>query len=669
MTETKLRNIQFETVKEKSRFNKFIPLILIFIVIMLLESTVFQYRYFHPILTGAEAKTYSADDISVTADGSNQTVIIDKPGTKVTSVSLDASGDYAMSALWYDESSISYTQGKKMQMHNYTSRGSDYYMTTKGECKCLVLYIESKDSIEINAVKVNSPAYSINLLRIIFIFIAVSGLYLLAKFRPWQKPVSPSALSLGNKTVSSMVCVVYIIFMAVILLLSPGTELNTEHCSITQLVYSEPDKNDAFMMQTDALAKGQAHLDIIPSPELLALDNPYDAAQRSGVEYTWDFAFYDGAYYSYFGIVPVVLVLLPFRLITGQFLSSYFFAFLLGAVAAVMLCAVYRAAVRRFIPKINAFAYHIGLTAVICGSHLAYLSARSWFYEIPYNSSLLCIFTTLYFALSYDRAKNKKLNLLLTGLTYALAVGCRPIALMAILPIAPVIISNLGRKYLSYAWFAVPTAVVGILLGVWNIIRFDSFFDFGNAYQLTVSDVRFNSLLDFPVALDGAFDYLFGDIKFENTFPFFFAKLPDVNQQSHSMYSQPVTGLIRYPIYLCIGLLPFVFKRDKKFSMFALCGIIAGAMIIFSVAASGGVCERYTLDFRWIFALIGVLCALKLMGEYGSDRTSYNLLFGAIIAVSVAVSLAICIMGEFNRMATASKGFYSVMRDTFEILY
>ena len=207
------------------------------------------------------------------------------------------------------------------------------------------------------------------------------------------------------------------------------------------------------------------------------------------------------------------------------------------------------------------------------------------------------------------------------------------------------------------------------MLGIWNFIRFDSFFDFGNAYQLTVSDVRYNSVFDLPVTFDGVFRYLFGEVKFDNVFPFFFVKHPDITDMSHSMYSQPLTGLVRYPIYLCIGLLPFVWKKDKRFCTFALCGIIAGVIAMVAVAASGGVCERYTLDFRWIFAFIGVLCALKLMSCYGEKRTSLNLIFTAVVAISAAISLAICIMGEFNRMPVTSKEFYLVLRDTFEMIY
>ncbi len=677
MTEVTAKELQYEKVSEHMlSIKKILPFIVIVAAVLLLEATVFQYRFFHPIMTGAEQKAYNSYNVTVSGATDlssvtgNVTVTINNIGTKVTSVTLDAVGEYNLTASWLDESSTkSRKTGVKQSMHQSTKRGNDYYLTTKGECKQLVLSIESNSPVNITGIKLNYPTYNVRWLRVVILSLSVIGVYMLFKRKPWHKELSHTVFT--DKVYNSFptVGMVYIIFMLAILLLSPGMETNTEHCSISKLVYSIPDRNDAYMMQTDALAKGQAKLDIIPSDELLNFDNPYDPSARNGISYIWDFAFYDGAYYSYFGIVPVVLILLPFRLITGQFLSSYVFSFMLGVSAAVVLCFLYREAVRRFIPKLSVFAYHTGLIAVLSCSFLAYLSARSWFYEIPYNSSLLCIFLSLYFALRYDRANHKRMNLVLTGLTYALSVGCRPIALISILLIAPIILENIGKNYLSAVYFAIPTVTVGVLLGVWNIIRFDSFFDFGNAYQLTVSDIRYNSFVDLPVTFDGAFRYLFGEVKFNNVFPFFFAKLSDITDMSHVLYSQPVTGLIRYPIYLCAGLIPLLFRRDRRFGVFAVCGVVAGILTILAVSASGGVCERYTLDFRWIFALIGTLCALKLMSEYGEKRTSFNLLFGLAVTASAVISLAICITGEFNRIANVYESIYLVMRDTFEILY
>lgn len=54
-------------------------------------------------------------------------------------------------------------------------------------------------------------------------------------------------------------------------------------------------------------------------PGLAELDNPYDPQIRedTGVSVHWDSAYYNGKYYMYFGIVPVLLVFAPYLAITG----------------------------------------------------------------------------------------------------------------------------------------------------------------------------------------------------------------------------------------------------------------------------------------------------------------------------------------------------------------
>ena len=62
-----------------------------------------------------------------------------------------------------------------------------------------------------------------------------------------------------------------------------------------------------------AFSEGQLHLLEEPSEELSSMVNPYDYRERknSEIEVKWDFAYYDGKYYVYFGVVPCLLFYLP----------------------------------------------------------------------------------------------------------------------------------------------------------------------------------------------------------------------------------------------------------------------------------------------------------------------------------------------------------------------
>ena len=72
-------------------------------------------------------------------------------------------------------------------------------------------------------------------------------------------------------------------------------------------------------MLARALAKGKITLDLDVSDKLLALENPYDVSVRDhklivNEDFYLDYSFYNGKYYSYFGIVPCLFMHLPYYL-------------------------------------------------------------------------------------------------------------------------------------------------------------------------------------------------------------------------------------------------------------------------------------------------------------------------------------------------------------------
>ncbi len=66
---------------------------------------------------------------------------------------------------------------------------------------------------------------------------------------------------------------------------------------------------------TKAIMDGRLYLDEEPPQYLEEMDNPYDFNQREYLqvrhkdqpEYKWDYAYYDGKYYIYFGILSSII--------------------------------------------------------------------------------------------------------------------------------------------------------------------------------------------------------------------------------------------------------------------------------------------------------------------------------------------------------------------------
>lgn len=73
---------------------------------------------------------------------------------------------------------------------------------------------------------------------------------------------------------------------------------------------------EVYTNLAQALLQGHFDLPMLkPSQELLNMANPYDTNLRDSlnVDYYWDYAFFNGKYYVYFGIVPCLILFLPLK--------------------------------------------------------------------------------------------------------------------------------------------------------------------------------------------------------------------------------------------------------------------------------------------------------------------------------------------------------------------
>ena len=292
---------------------------------------------------------------------------------------------------------------------------------------------------------------------------------------------------------------------------------------------------DQYDHVAQSLLNGRVWLDLPVSPELAQAANPHDILVRSQLfesgktQIFWDYAFYGGHWYSYFGVVPVVLFFLPFRAITslwtpgGMMLPTSVCILLMMFLFAVFACLLVIRLTHRLCPNASVAATSIVIVMFLLGSNASYLHFRLNFYSVPFAASLM--FTTLGLWLwlkatperhpgrgehvhvgswSVAGAQPLSLRYLAAGAACIAAnFGCRPtFALSALLcfPIFwPQITSLLqGLKSRSLpprralrapAAVIIPALIVVLPLMAYNVARFGSPLDFGNDYQMTVTDM------------------------------------------------------------------------------------------------------------------------------------------------------------------------------------
>ena len=380
-----------------------------------------------------------------------------------------------------------------------------------------------------------------------------------------------------------------------------------------------------------ALAAGQTSLLAEPSPELLALDNPYDTTARiaSGAPYLWDHAYFNGHYYVYFGVLPAVVYYLPFYLITaGGELPNWIavgisYALFAGALSFLLLNCC-----RKWFPKTSQSSFLLGFITLLLGSWALGGARSPDLYNIPISLGIAC--ATWGIAFLIKATTPRRVNLLHACLGTAflsLTILCRPqMLIFGVVAIALAVFSLRDRetrrtnaKAIGIA--LIPVAIVVAIAGAYNLSRFGSPLDFGANYNLTTNDMTHRewNAERLPLAF---FAYLV------EPFAFSLSKMAFIPVNLDCAYygttiSQTMHGgiLALVPILPCATLLfllkPQTIKRNEPLQLVLLLVLCALAIVVFD-ANGAGILMRYFADFGPLLSLAACLSMMALLNNWSN---------------------------------------------------
>lgn len=259
----------------------------------------------------------------------------------------------------------------------------------------------------------------------------------------------------------------------------------------------EPGHRNQYELMAESILDGHIDLHYDEEDTLSELDNPYDPAQREGYYYHWDHAYYNGHYYMYFGVAPVFLAFLPYRLLTGEALPTYQATGLFAAVFVAGIFALFHLLSKRFFKKLP-FSVYLSLSVAVSVMSVWYAAAEPALYCTAITSAIALQVWSLYFfirAVYVERRENRQILLAAVGaLLGALVFACRPTIALANLLVIPMLVTFLRQRRFSWGLLgklslaALPYLLVGAALMLYNYARFENPFEFGQAYQLTVAD-------------------------------------------------------------------------------------------------------------------------------------------------------------------------------------
>ena len=204
-------------------------------------------------------------------------------------------------------------------------------INTSGNSEKIGLIFESDlDTVNIDSISINAERpFEFSLLRI---FCLVGILCLVYLFKP-SSILYKKKLTAHEYSKNTLVTVLLCLECAIIIILGAinptfmgiASKNYNSHkwdgngVDFVRISYSQHNQYDEL---AQAFLQGKTYIDNDDVPQsLIDMKNPYDPAARSKQallnddSYRWDVAYFDGHYYVYFGIVPLLIMYLPFRLI------------------------------------------------------------------------------------------------------------------------------------------------------------------------------------------------------------------------------------------------------------------------------------------------------------------------------------------------------------------
>ena len=441
---------------------------------------------------------------------------------------------------------------------------------------------------------------------------------------------------------------------------------------------------DAYMQQLDAFEKGQVELDLDVNPALQELDNPYDKGERDKKEvtYHWDRAYYNGSYYSYFGLAPLFTIYYPIYWLTGMLPTELLALSLLAVFAILCIFAAVQGLIRIFQPRANLLLFLVGEAAVVTGSFLYLMQASLSFYYLPLLSAVgwLAAFLALAcFACLSKHTWQRILLFALSGIAVVMLVLSRPnTVLLAVAFAAPLFLrillnrqTSVKQKLQSALPFLIPVIIGGAAIMYYNYIRFDSFFEFGTTYQLTESDIRYNRLtLSLHHFCSMLYHYFLEPFVYTEFFPFLHFTTEKCIDFGNYLYQEYSAGLFTMPLNLCVFLAGFTFcSRNKKESLkkwtygLILLGILILGYLDFLL---GGIHIRYVCDLSLMLA---ILSFLLMLDHIHFDHTkSARILYVIVLflcLITISRGLLVIFSNETNDILVRNPDFYLKIANMF----
>ena len=654
------------------------------LAVIVLETTAFNFRAFESLrfepITGYSV---AGENIRMTMEEngacqirtSGDTIELLDIGQEVKNMRLSVrtgnGGAYTAKVTLFatDEANALYFALPQRMISSQVERTQYFRLHLSGDSEKLKIQLTDFEEDEaVVEVQLNTQVpYSISLLRLAAVFAGAVFLLLirpgspLYRYRlrwklPWQR-----MLIFG--------------YAALQLVLLAGLTMQNNTMVHAQQVYAH---HAQYQELARAFARGELFIDDEPSDSLRSMENPYDTLLRrqvvneqAGETYRWDTSYYEGKYYVYFGVLPVLLFYLPFYLLTGQDFQTVWGIVICEAFWIMGVILLLSALARRYFPKTPLLVFLLLCMTFINGCGLLWIAQSPSFYCLPILLAAVLAVWALYFWISAQQGETlSKGYLFAGGLCAALTAASRPQFLVVCVPAVALFWDAvfhrrtlLSTKSLgATAALAVPFFVVAAGVMYYNAARFGSVFDFGANYNLTTNDMTRRGLVPGRIPL-GFFTYFFQPPAISSQFPYLKNVSIETGYMGMTITEAFFGGAFATNLTLLFGLFPRCVKRElkeKRLYAFTLLALAASALVVVADTEMAGLLQRYITDFAWLLALAAAIVAMAMFEKWraGEMRRGLLYVFAAFCALSLLYDLLLYFSPGETSIARENPAFY-----------
>ena len=545
---------------------------------------------------------------------------------KSLEISTSGSPNYSSILISYKDSSEQYKfiDARRIHFSPASLEGFQTFIFPFGDLKELKLsFLDIPSSFALDNVTINPiPTLQINWIRILLFTFLFSWIFLVHKF-PYvifNKRKIKHVLLLYSPLVLCLCCASLIFTQA------PSGSSLLENYDGTEVTIP-PD--DIYNLMFYAFLKGNLFLEEA-HPSLMELDNPYDVGERESKKpiFPWDNVYYKGKIYIYNGIAPILALHCPIYWLTGFTPAAHFTKFLFACFAIIALFLALYEMTKYFCKQINLTTFISSYLAIVFASLIFPTIIGSMrYYTDKVSFVAFSVISLFLFFKAYNSNRGIFRNFLLSlaGISYVLVVLSRPLGIILVTAfIFPIFLSKLTSSNLKNSFkrifykkyeilsFILPIIVGAVFTMIYNYLRFDSPFEFGVSYQLSVHNQNVPRVFisDFIPSLVNFFFYA---PNISSVFPYVSPDNLMTYFNGHNFWKEPFIGLLFFPINFMIFFTTFIIKRKDWHWMFYFV-ILSLFVVIFYTFTAAGLILRYVIEINWSLTLISAisLCYLAV---------------------------------------------------------